>query len=238
MTRKSTSQPAPLYPVRVVRSRKRKRTVSARIVDGVLELSVPSWLSVREEAEFVDRMQQRFARKKARSSTDLEGRSAALAAAYDLPRPSSIRWVSNQTTRWGSCTTSDASIRLSDRLQGMPDWVIDAVLVHELAHLVEADHGPAFKTLEARFPRQVEATAFLDGVTWARSHPLGEREEPGETEDETAPEAGSDGPVDPIGERRDGLLLAAHEVLPGDDSVELEGLDGGLDIGQLRLDLR
>ena len=210
------SQPAPLYPVRVVRSRKRKRTVSARIVDGVLELSVPSWLSVREEAEFVDRMQQRFARKKARSSTDLEGRSAALAATYDLPRPSSVRWVSNQTTRWCSCTTSDASIRLSDRLQGMPEWVIDAVLVHELAHLVEPDHGPAFKALEARFPRQVEATAFLDGVTWARSHPLGEREENGEPEDETAPE----------------------ERLPGDDSVELEGLDGGLDIGQLRLDLR
>jgi predicted metal-dependent hydrolase len=194
------------YPVRVVRSRKRKRTVSARLVDGELELSVPSWMSEREAAEFADKMQARFARKKAQTSTDLAARAAKLAKRYDLPNPASIRWVSNQTTRWGSCSYSDASIRLSDRIVGMPEWVLDAVIVHELAHLVHPDHGPEFKALENRFPRQDEASAFLDGVQWAMSR--GHTAEP-----EAEPEES------------------------GDDPVELEPLDGELDLGQLRLDL-
>ena len=195
--------PVPIYPVRVIRSKKRKRTVSARLVDGVLELSVPYWLSAKEERLFTERMQRRFARQKAHSSTDLEARCAVLAARYDLPKPASARWVTNQSTRWGSCTSTDASIRISNRMQAMPEWVIDAVLVHELAPLVEPNHGPAFKALEARFERQAEAAAFLDGVTWAANHHAS---------------------------------LSPAE-LARDDPIELQGLDGGLDAGQLRFNL-
>jgi predicted metal-dependent hydrolase len=196
------------FPVRVVRSRKRKRTVSARLVDGEMELSVPSWMSEREAAEFADRMQARFARKNAQTSTDLADRAARLAKRYDLPTPASIRWVANQRTRWGSCSFSDASIRLSDRMVGMPEWVLDAVIVHELAHLVHPDHGPEFKALENRFPRQDEASAFLDGAQWAMARGI-------TMEPDAEPEA---------------LGL-------GDDAIELEPLDGELDLGQLRLDL-
>lgn len=213
------------YPIRVIRSKKRKRTVSAQLVDGVLELHVPHWISAEEEREFVDRMQRRFARKKAHSSIDLEARCAVLAERYQLPRPASVRWVTNQSTRWGSCTPSDASIRLSTRMQAMPAWVVDAVLVHELAHLVVPDHGPAFKALEARFERQVEASAFLDGVMWARSHPpdFGSLPPPLRSENSEIP-----APV---------LAAAAPEKLPRNNPVELEGLNGRLDLGQLRFDL-
>lgn len=199
--------PVPIYPVRVIRSKKRKRTVSARLVDGVLELSVPHWLSAKEERLFTERMQLRFARQKAHSAADLEARCAVLAARYDLPKPASVRWVTNQSTRWGSCTTTDASIRISNRMQAMPEWVIDAVLVHELAHLVEPNHGPAFKALEARFSRQPEAAAFLDGVTWAANHHANHH-----------------------------ASLSPAE-LARDNPIELQGLDGGLDVGQLRFNL-
>ncbi len=210
--------PVPLYPVRVIRSKKRRRTVSARLVEGVLELSVPHWLSAKEERQFSERMQLRFARKKARSSTDLEVRCAVLAARYSLPKPASVRWVTNQSTRWGSCTTTDASIRMSDRMQAMPEWVIDAVLVHELAHLVEPNHGPAFKALESRFERQAEAAAFLDGVIWAANHHVSLSTP--DTDDEPTTNA----TVDQAG-------------LARDNPIELQGLDGGLDVGQLRFDL-
>ncbi len=207
------------FPVRVVRSRKRKRTVSARIVDGEIELSVPAWMSDREAGEFADRMQARFARKKAQTSSDLAERAARLAKRYDLPNPVAIRWVTNQQSRWGSCSTADATIRLSDRMVGMPEWVVDAVIVHELAHLVHADHGPAFKALEARFERQAEASAFLDGAQWATAR-------------------GLTGSVAPDAEPDDGEPDAMPEVVPSaDDSVELQLLDGQLDLGQLRLDL-
>jgi predicted metal-dependent hydrolase len=78
--------------------------------------------------------------------------------------PSSVRWVQNQSSRWGSCTPSDRTIRLSTRLQGMPTWVIDYVLVHELAHLIETGHTPAFWTWVDRFPRAERAKGFLEGV--------------------------------------------------------------------------
>ena len=58
--------------------------------------------------------------------------------------PTSVRWVSNQNSRWGSATPADGTIRLSDKLQPMPQWVIDYVLVHELAHLLVAGHNAAF----------------------------------------------------------------------------------------------
>jgi hypothetical protein len=78
-----------------------------------------------------------------------------------------VRWVSNQESRWGSCTPVDATIRLSDRLRVTPSWVIDYVLAHELAHLLEPGHGPRFKALIDRYPRAERARGYLLGVTAA-----------------------------------------------------------------------
>ena len=230
--RRAPAPTADPYPVRVVRSRKRKRSVSARLVEGVLELTVPSWLSEREANDFIDRMQARFARKRTHAASDLMKRAATLAGRYDLPAPSAVRWVANQSTRWGSCTIDDGSVRLSDRMIGMPDWVVDAVLVHELAHLVHADHGPAFKALEARYERQVEASAFLDGVVWAGGQrPNGDTPGVGD---------GTEHPASATECRVGGVESTPPTVAPGlrgDDPVELQRLDGGLDVVQLRLDL-
>ncbi len=81
--------------------------------------------------------------------------------------PDTVRWVDNQNSRWGSCTPSDRSIRLSTRLQGMPAWVIDYVLVHELAHLIEAGHTPAFWAWVDRYPKAERAKGFLEGIACA-----------------------------------------------------------------------
>jgi hypothetical protein len=81
--------------------------------------------------------------------------------------PLSVRWVGNQRRRWGSCTPVDRSIRLSDRLAAMPEYVSDYVLLHELAHLLVSDHGPEFEAWMARYPRLLEARAFLAGVDHA-----------------------------------------------------------------------
>jgi len=75
-----------------------------------------------------------------------------------------VRWVDNQGSRWGSCTPIDATIRLSSRLRGMPTWVIDYVLVHELAHLLVPGHGPAFWAEVGRYPRSERARGYLEGV--------------------------------------------------------------------------
>ena len=78
-----------------------------------------------------------------------------------------MRWVDNQRSRWGSCTFEDRSIRLSDRLQGMPEFVVDYVLLHELAHLIEPSHNQRFWALLDACPDTERARGFLDG--WSAS---------------------------------------------------------------------
>ncbi len=148
-------------PVRVIRSARRRKTAAARLVDGVIEVRVPAGISAAEETRLVERLTARVAGRRARSDADLVARAATLARRHDLPRPTGIRWVENQTTRWGSCTPATGEIRLSHRLAGFPDWVVDYVIVHELAHLVEAGHGPAFWEIVGRYPLTERARGFL-----------------------------------------------------------------------------
>jgi len=80
-----------------------------------------------------------------------------------------VRWVDNQQRRWGSCTPEDGTIRLSRRLANAPDYVVDYVLLHELAHLIEPGHGPAFAALMAGYPKLERAEGYLEGVEAATS---------------------------------------------------------------------
>lgn len=145
----------------MVRSPRRRKTVQARLVGGVLRISIPSWMTKAEELRWVETMTARFERKTATDRIDLPGRAGRLGALYGLDVPASIRWVDNQETRWGSCTPSDRTIRLSSRLGREPDWVIDYVIVHELAHLRVSGHGPAFWALVGRYPLAERARGFL-----------------------------------------------------------------------------
>ncbi len=159
--------------VEVRRSRRRRRTVSAyRENDGRVVVLVPARFTRAQEAEWVDTMLERLRRSEARrkpSDEKLMARARALSAKYleGLARPASVRWAANQNSRWGSCTPDDGSIRLSTRLQGMPAWVVDYVLVHELAHLLEHGHNEHFWRLVERYPRTERARGFLEGVECA-----------------------------------------------------------------------
>jgi predicted metal-dependent hydrolase len=147
--------------VEVVRSARRRKTVEARQLDGRLRISVPAWMTKAEEDRWVQEMTRRFERKAAADPIDLAERARVLARRYRLPVPASIRWVSNQRTRWGSCTSSAGSVRISTALARYPGWVLDYVIVHELAHLAEPNHSPAFWALVARYPRAERARGFL-----------------------------------------------------------------------------
>jgi len=111
--------------------------------------------------------ERRRAGKASRGDDELARRGAELSRRYLGGRaaPTSIRWVGNQASRWGSCTPADGTIRLSDRMRTMPAWVIDYVLLHELAHLIEAGHGPRFHVLVAGYPKAELARGYLLGFS-------------------------------------------------------------------------
>ena len=151
---------APLQ-ARVTRSKRRKKTAEARLRGTVIDIRIPAACTVAEEQHFVEHFTAKFERARQASLVDLDRRASKLARQYGLPEPTSIRWVSNQNQRWGSCTPADGAIRLSDRMAGFPDWVVDYVIVHELAHLVEIGHTKAFWALVEQYPLLERARGYL-----------------------------------------------------------------------------
>jgi predicted metal-dependent hydrolase len=151
----------PPFDVKVVRSKQRRRTVSARMANGVLEVLMPAWMSKADEAVYVADMVSRFERKQRAGAIDLEARAAILARKYELPVPATIRWVDNMAHRWGSCTAVDRSIRISQTISAFPPWVLDGVIVHELAHLAVPDHSGAFWELANRYPKMERVRGYL-----------------------------------------------------------------------------
>jgi predicted metal-dependent hydrolase len=161
--------------VEVRRSPRRRRTVAAYREGGRIVVLIPARFSRAEEQEWVRKMVARVeGTRTRRGDAELARRAAELSMRYldGRARPASVRWVPAMRTRWASCTPDDRSIRLSQRLQEMPTWVQDYVLVHELAHLIERGHGPRFWRLVERYPRTERARGYLDGVSAAANLPI------------------------------------------------------------------
>jgi len=135
-------------------------------------VSLPARTTRADEERWVAEMVERVLaseRKSRPTDTELTERAVQLSARYLGGRatPASVRWVDNMASRWGSCTPIDGTIRLSRRLVGMPAYVIDYVLLHELAHLLVPGHGPAFWRELAGYERLERAKGFLEGVDLA-----------------------------------------------------------------------
>lgn len=154
------------HRVEVRRSSRRRKTISAEIVGDALIVSIPERMSRADEAEWVARMTQRMTERKRRDRLNEDGelarRAAELSDRYlGGVRASDITWVTNQKSRWGSCSPQDRSIRISLSLAEYPAWVRDYVIIHEMAHLLVADHSDRFWALVDRYPLTERARGFL-----------------------------------------------------------------------------
>lgn len=155
-------------PIRIVATRKRRRTVAARLRAGVLELMVPDWMPAREREQWAEKMRLRFARRaeRARPSDDrLAGRARVLNERHFGGR---FTWTSisfaDMAHQWASCTFTTGEIRIARRAASLPDFVVDYLLVHELSHLEHSDHGPRFRELEALYPLTERARGYLMAI--------------------------------------------------------------------------
>jgi predicted metal-dependent hydrolase len=161
------AEPGSVPPVRVLYNPRRRRRASARFEGGGIVVELPAAVD-RDKAEDITIRLVAGLLQRRRAMTagdgDLARRAQDLADRYlDGVRAASVRWSDRQDRRWGSCSLPGGDIRLSERLRPVPGWVLDAVLVHELAHLQVAGHGPGFRALAGRFARGGEASVFLEG---------------------------------------------------------------------------
>jgi predicted metal-dependent hydrolase len=160
------------WPVKVIRSKRRRKTVEARVQNGELVVRAPASMSSAELEPIIDKLQKRLARRAAPASDELlEKMARELNQLYFNGRLhwQSIRFVTNQNKRYGSCTPSQGTIRLSHRLAPMPPWVLKYVLLHELAHLQEPNHGSHFWALVNQYPLTERARGFLMGAGFEES---------------------------------------------------------------------
>ena len=155
--------------IRIIRSKNRTKTVQARRRGDVIEVLAPARMSDAELQPIIENLVQRIKRKTSAaelSDADLDARAQELNRTYFDGKLTwqSVRWVTNQNVVNGSCTPSKGTIRISHRLASMPPFVLDYVLVHELAHLLEANHGPRFWALVNRYPKTERARGYLMAV--------------------------------------------------------------------------
>jgi predicted metal-dependent hydrolase len=149
-------------------SSRRTKTGTAHWSGTKIIVAIPSRLRGKERDSFVDELVRRAMRERPQSTAHdaaLEERARVLAELYTGGRlPTSVRFVGNQKRRWASCSPATGEIRLSNRLRNVPDWVLDCVIVHELAHLHHLEHSKAFHAIANRHPRQGDAEVFLEGL--------------------------------------------------------------------------
>ncbi|WP_231642043.1 M48 family metallopeptidase [Saccharomonospora sp. NB11] len=162
--------------VEVRRSARRRRTVTAYRDGDTLVVLIPATMTKAEEKHWVAEMQRKLQRSESRRANPARAsdealllRCTQLSQRYldGTAQPASVRWVPPMRTRWASCTPADRTIRVSERLRDVPSWVLDYVLVHELAHLRVAEHNRSFWNLVKRYPKTERAIGYLEGLSAA-----------------------------------------------------------------------
>lgn len=212
-----TSPDDPRIDVR--RSRRRKRTVSARLEGQTVVVLMPAGLARAEERRLITDMLTRLQRSGRRAGTkasdeDLMRRATTLSHEWldGGPRPKVVRWVSAMTTRWASCSPGSEEIRISEALRDVPAYVLDYVVVHELAHLVvPGGHTPQFWAAVRRYPRTERAMGYLEAYAGVlRTGPGGPGRAEGDAEREGR--GGREGDGEGVGDLIQG---DDDEVAPG-----------------------
>ena len=130
----------------------------AKIKDGAISIRLAEGLSAAEEREHISMLVGRCLGKKKQPELDKMARD--LNEKHFGKEIKRVR-LKNTKTRWGSCSKA-GNINLSTRLLFAPRDVVEYVIVHELAHLVEMNHSQRFWNLvEKAVPDYKEKRKWL-----------------------------------------------------------------------------
>ncbi|OQX18770.1 MAG: hypothetical protein BWK75_06275 [Candidatus Altiarchaeales archaeon A3] len=160
--------------VKVIKSARRRRTVSTKRVNGEILLYVSNSLSNEKIEKYIEWAKKRFEasdRKKnlveGDANKNLENMAKELNKEYfnNELKWNKIEYSTEQNSKmFGNCHTMDKIIRISDRLLKMPKFVHDYVVVHELAHLKVSGHNEQFWNFVKRYEKMDMAKGYLMAV--------------------------------------------------------------------------
>lgn len=120
-----------------------------------------------------------------RPGSTLEQRQAVvhrwhLSLLHEAVRPLVAQWerrlgvrvsryfLQRMKTRWGGCNHAAGTVRLNTELVKKPKDLLEYVIVHEMVHLIEPNHGPRFLALlDEYYPAWREARAELNELPLA-----------------------------------------------------------------------
>jgi predicted metal-dependent hydrolase len=174
-----------LVPVTLRRDKRLRRTMRwQRMPDGSLLVRVPARLPKRNIAPLLEEIRSQLEKvvetHRRRTHDDLRQRAEQINRKYFEGKIqwNAIRWVSNMNALLGSCTqggTTDGEIRISDKIQNWPVWVVDYVIAHEMMHRRYPNHSANFwAELQAAYPLTERARGFIRGVGFARGNSMGD----------------------------------------------------------------
>jgi hypothetical protein len=156
--------------VKIIRSKRRKRTISARLINDTLLVQAPEQIPSSRLENIITDFKLKFEKKRIKDELDKEQDLNEIAARLNQKyfgnklKINSIEYVTGQNSKYGCCNYHDADIRLSHKVGLMPKWVRDYVIIHELAHLVEPNHSRAFWNIVARYRFAERARGYLMAV--------------------------------------------------------------------------
>jgi predicted metal-dependent hydrolase len=153
--------------VKIIRSKRRKRTISARLIKNTLLVSAPLMISRERLDKIVADFKVKFEKKKLKQELDRKQSLIDIARKLNEKyfenklKINSIEYATDQNSKYGCCNFRDAKIRISHKIGLMPEWVRDYVVIHEMAHLVEPNHSSAFWQIVSRYNLAERARGYL-----------------------------------------------------------------------------
>ncbi|MBN1564788.1 MAG: M48 family metallopeptidase [Anaerolineae bacterium] len=173
---RQVSDGAVTLTVEATKDNRLRKSIRWTLKQETIQVRFPAHISTAELdrllEDIIDRVRKQRARARQQNDDDLEQRAQAINTRYFQSELQwhTIRWVGNMKRRLGSCTeggTTDGDIRISDRIKHWPDYVIDYIVAHELAHRKYPNHSRAFWDYVARYPHTERARGFIDGIAFA-----------------------------------------------------------------------
>jgi len=156
--------------VKILRSKRRKRTISARMLKDILVVRAPENIPESRLEKAITDLKERIERKQLKEELNKDENLVRRAKEFNLEyfenklKIDSIEYVTNQNSKFGCCDYRAGRIRISHRISAMPQWVRDYVIIHELAHLAVPDHSQAFWEIVNRYKLTERARGYLLGV--------------------------------------------------------------------------